>query len=73
MCVPIVSWCVRSKVIDDTTGKPISGASVYGILKMILSKIATNSEGTVYVVGKIGNCSVAAYAEEFCQKKLVHS
>ena len=59
------------KVIDDTTGKPISGASVYVDFEDDTpAKFTTNSEGTVYVVGKIGNCSVAAYAEGYLPKEV---
>ena len=59
------------KVIDGSTGKPISGASVYVDFENDTpARFNANSNGIVHIVGKAGSCSVAAYAEGYLPKEV---
>lgn len=62
---------LKVMVIDDSTGKPVSGASVYVDFEDDApAKFTANSDGIAYVVGKAGSCNIAAYAEGYLPKEI---
>ncbi|MDQ2085051.1 PKD domain-containing protein [Herbivorax sp. ANBcel31] len=59
------------RVIDDATGEPVGGASVYvDFPDDTPSRFTADSQGVVHIVGKTGRYNIAAYKEGYLPKEI---